>query len=820
MAQRMTVTMRETQDWRHGKLVRIGSTERVKNLNQQFHETRPNICLHGMRVYTRVYKETEGEEEVLRRGKAIAEVLSTMPPVIMPSELIVGQPGCRLRGTTIKPAMLGWLQSIDEFEVLDTRDYDPWKVTPEQKKELKDEILPYWKGKTVREICTKKAMELMPDEWGILMDTGVANISNYLHSVGSHINPPYDDIVVKGFKWYEARTMEKLAQLGKNEFEKAFFYEAVLKTIGGIKKWSENYRDRALELAANEEDRARASELKKIAEIIGRVPYEPARTLHEALQSIFFTQCFLWLEGSGCGFGLGRMDRFLYPYYQRDIESGALTKDQALELIECMWIKMTGIHWLISKMIAWAAPGYYPFQHVHVGGIDKDLKYYTNDLSYMFIEALLNVRTTQPTLCVLWHRDMPWELKAKTGELIAAGMGHPSIFNYEKLIEMRMNDDPGERWDELIWDAKPIGCVEPQGAGCRQFGHTAAGAINGGSMIELVFTRGIKRTGFIQVGEKVGLDTGPLQNFKAFDDFKDAVKKQMEYLVDMTIRGLWIGEKTIAEKNELLVQSIFTDDCIEKGVGCANGGARYPVGPHVQIIGIADLANSLASVKKCVYDNKTMTMDDLAKALEVDFAGFEDIHTKLVRAPKFGNDDDYVDDLAREMFMHFAKTVRKYRNLRGGTPGPCVVPTSANVPFGFEVGALPAPKGAMKPMADGVSPQQGTDILGPTASLKSVAKLPSAAFTGGTLTNIWLSGDSLKTEEGLRKWANLVDTYVYEGGYHLQVNTISKDTLLDAQIHPEKYPTLMVRVAGYSAYFVDLAQMTQDDIISRTEHKL
>jgi len=215
-----------------------------------------------------------------------------------------------------------------------------------------------------------------------------------------------------------------------------------------------------------------------------------------------------------------------------------------------------------------------------------------------------------------------------------------------------------------------------------------------------------------------------------------------------------------------------------------------------------------------------MTMDDLAKALEVDFAGFEDIHTKLVRAPKFGNDDDYVDDLAREMFMHFAKTVRKYRNLRGGTPGPCVVPTSANVPFGFEVGALPAPKGAMKPMADGVSPQQGTDILGPTASLKSVAKLPSAAFTGGTLTNIWLSGDSLKTEEGLRKWANLVDTYVYEGGYHLQVNTISKDTLLDAQIHPEKYPTLMVRVAGYSAYFVDLAQMTQDDIISRTEHKL
>jgi len=820
MAKQSTVTMLETQDWRQGKLVRIGSTERVKNLNQQFHETRPNICLHGMRIYTKVYKETEGESEVLRRGKAIAEVLSAMPPVIMPLELIVGQPGCRLKGTSIKPAMLGWLQAPDEFEELDTRDYDPWKVTPEQKKELKEKILPYWKDKTVREICTKKAMDLMPDEWGILIDTGVANITNYLHSIGSHINPPYDDIVAKGFKWYEGRAKEKLAQLGKNEFEKEFFYEAILKTIGGIKQWSENYRNHALDLAAKEKDRARASELKKIAEIVGRVPYEPARTLHEALQSMFFTQCFLWLEGSGCGFGLGRMDRFLYPYYQKDIESGALTKAQALELIECMWIKMTGIHWLLSKMIAWSTPGYYPFQQVHVGGIDKNLKYYANDLSYMFIEALLNVRTTQPTLCIMWHRDMPWELKVKTGELIAAGMGHPSIFNYEKLIEMRMNDDPAERWDELIWDVKPIGCVEPQGAGCKQFGHTAGGAINAGSMVELVFTRGLKRTGLLHIGEKVGLDTGPLQDLKSFEDFKGAVKKQMEYLVDLTMRGLWIAEKTIADKSELLIQSIFTDDCIEKGMGCANGGARYPVGPHVQIIGIADLANSLASVKKCVYDSKMVSLEELAKALEADFAGYEEVHKKLLKAPKYGNDDDYVDDLAREVFMHFAKTVRKYRNLRGGTPGPCAVPTSCNVPFGIEVGALPAPKGSMRPLADGISPQQGTDMLGPTASLRSVAKLPIAALTGGTITNIWLSGDSLLTEEGLHKWANLVDTYVYEGGYHLQMNTISKKTLLDAQIHPEKYPTLMVRVAGYSAYFVDLAKMTQDDIISRTEHKL
>ncbi len=820
MAQQITVTMHETQEWRQGKLVRIGSTDRVKNLNQQFHETRPNLCLHGMRIYTRVCQETEGESNILRRGKAIAGLLSEMPPVIMPSELIVGQPGCRLRGATIKPAMLGWLQAQEEFESLDTRDYDPWQVTPEQKKELKEQILPYWKNRTVREICTRRAVDLMPDEWRILMDTGVANISNYLHSVGSHINPPYNDIVARGFKWYEERAMEKLAGIGKHEFDRIYFYDAVLKAVDGIKQWSRNYRDYALELASQEKNPARVDELRKIAEITGRVPYEPARTFHEALQSIFFTQCFLWLEGSGCGFGLGRLDRYLYPYYRRDIESGILTRARALELIECMWIKLTGIHWIISKMIAWAAPGYYPFQHVHVGGIDKNLRYYTNDLSYMCIEALLNVRTTQPTLCILWHKDMPWELKMKTGELIAAGMGHPSIFNYEKLIEMRMNDDPAERWDDLIWDAKPIGCVEPQGAGCRQFGHTAAGAVNGGHMVELVFTRGLKRTGLAYIGEKVGLDTGPVQDLRSFEDFKNAVKRQMEYLVDMTIRGLWIGENTIAEENELIIQSIFTEDCIEKGVGCANGGARYPVGPHVQIIGIADLANSLAAVKKCVFDSKTVSMGDLAKALEADFAGYEDIRNKLAGAPKYGNDDDYVDDIAREMFMHFARTVRQYRNLRGGTPGPCVVPTSSNVPFGFEVGALPAPKGAMKPMADGISPQQGTDILGPTAALRSIAKLPSAAFTGGTLTNIWLSRDSLTTDEGLRKWAHLVDTYMYEGGYHLQINTISKEILQDAQIHPEKYPTLMVRVAGYSAYFVDLARMTQDDIISRTEHRL
>jgi formate C-acetyltransferase len=454
---------------------------------------------------------------------------------------------------------------------------------------------------------------------------------------------------------------------------------------------------------------------------------------------------------------------------------------------------------------------------VHVGGIGKDLKYYTNDLTYLFIDALLSVRTTQPTLCVLWHKDMPWALKAKAANLVSAGMGHPSIFNYEQLVNMRMNAEPGERWEDLIWDAKPIGCVETQGAGCRQFGHTDAAQLNGGSMVELVFTRGIKRVG-LHHGEKVGIDTGDPTKFKTFEEFKEATKKQMEFLIDATVRGLWIAEKIIAQYNELIIQSIFTDDCIESGKGAAAGGAVYGVGPYITLIGLADLTNSLASVKKCVFDDKSVTMEELLQALAANFKGYDSVYKKLMQATKFGNDNEYADDIAKEISYHFATTVRKYKNQRGGTIDPAVVPTTQNIPYGMEVGALPSPRLATTPLADGVSPQQGTDLSGPTAVLKSVAGLPHVAFTGGTLTNLWVSGESLKTEAGIAKFINLIDTYVYNGGYHVQVNSIDKKTLQEAQNHPEAFPTLMVRVAGYSAYFVDLAKATQNDIIARTEH--
>jgi len=318
------------------------------------------------------------------------------------------------------------------------------------------------------------------------------------------------------------------------------------------------------------EDSVRAAELKKIADITGRVPYEPATNFYEALQSMYFCQCFLWMEGCGVGFNLGRADRFLLPYYEKDITDGTLSREQALELIECLWIKLTGIHNIKSHRHSKFAPGYFPYQQVHVGGIGKDLKYYANDLSYLFIDALLSVRTTQPTMCILWHKDMPWKLKAQSAELVAAGMGHPSIFNYDLLIKMRMNAEPPERWEDLIWDAKPIGCVETQGAGCRQFGHTSAGEINGGSIAEMVFTRGIKRLG-LHAGEKTGVDTGDPVKFTTFDEFKAAAKKQIDYLVDIMVPGLWMGEKIIAQYNELIIQSIFTDDCIERGTGVAAG---------------------------------------------------------------------------------------------------------------------------------------------------------------------------------------------------------------------------------------------------------
>ena len=400
-----------------------------------------------------------------------------------------------------------------EVETFNTREYDPWEITEAQKKELREEILPYWKNKTVRERWFKQAKEALPNEWWILTDTTVADLRNFLHAPGSHISPPDEFIIHNGFKAYEKRVQEKLAALPAEEFEKGQFYRAVLAAIDGIRQWSKNYQAKALELAAKETDPVRAAELKEIAEITGRVPYEPARNFREALQSIYFAQCFLWMEGCGVGFNLGRADRYLLPFYEADLANGTLTREQAMELVECLWLKLTAIHGIRSHRHSRFAPGYFPYQQVHVGGIGKDLKYYTNELTYMFIDALLSVRTTQPTLCVLWHKDMPWALKAKAAKLVAGGMGHPSIFNYELLVNMRMNAEPGERWEDLIWDAKPIGCVETQGAGCRQFGHTDAAQLNGGSMVEMVLTRGVKRVG-LHAGEKTGIDTGDPTKFQ------------------------------------------------------------------------------------------------------------------------------------------------------------------------------------------------------------------------------------------------------------------------------------------------------------------
>jgi formate C-acetyltransferase len=820
MSSAAQVTMRETMEFRSGKVVSIGSTDRVQRLSAQFHASRPTICLDAIEAYTRVYRESEGEPEILLRGWGIREVLATMPPVIMPDELIVGQPGSKLRSMNVRPATTGWLQNPGEVEMFDVREYDPWKITAEQKKELREEILPYWKNKSVRERWFRQAREIFsPSEMAILTDTTVADMRNFIHAPGSHISPPYDEIIAKGFRGYEQRIDQKLAGLADEDFERKLFYKAALAAIDGIKQWCKNYRQKALELAEIESDPTRVAELRQIADVTGRVPYEPAQTFREALQSIFFVQCFLWMEGCGVGFNIGRADRFLYPYYKRDISSGTLTNAEAMELVECLWIKLTGIHNIKSHRHSKFSPGYFPYQQVHVGGIGKDLKYYTNELSYLFIDALLSVRTTQPTLCVLWHRAMPWELKARAAKLVAAGMGHPSIFNYEQLVNMRMNAEPGERWEDLIWDAKPIGCVETQGAGCRQFGHTDAAQLNGGSIVEMVFTRGIKRVG-LHAEEKISIDTGDPTKFATFEDFKAATKKQMEYLVDTAVHGLLMGEKVIAQYNELLIQSMFTDDCIERGKGVANGGAVYNVGPALTLIGLADIANSLAAVKKCVFDDKSVSMEELLKALAADFNGYEMAYKKLMQAPKYGNDDENADDIAREMSLHFAKTVRKHKNKEGSTIDPSVVPTAQNVPYGVEVGALPSPRLATTPLAEGVSPQQGTDLSGPTAVLKSVASLPHAAYTGGTLTNLWVSADSLKTESGVVKFINLVDTYVYNGGYHVQINSISKKTLKEAQNHPEAFPTLMVRVAGYSAYFVDLAKATQNDIIARTDHTL
>lgn len=806
----------DSEQYRQGMAVALGSTERIRRLNERLHSTPQTLCLHRARAYTSVYAETEGEPTVLRRAKALKRTLEDLPVTIGEDELIVGRRACKPRCVPVVPECHGgWL--LRDLEGLPSRPQDPFQVPPEQMAEAR-QILEAWKGKTLYDHWVKSCP---PEVASKAIRTGWADASAGVFFLGYHFTPPWEKIINSGLQPFEEQVRRRLSQLdlaNPRDMGKEHFLHALLLTLEAVRGFASRYAGEALRLAESEADGKRRQELRQIAEACQRVPYQGATSFYEAIQSMWLVHVVLHIEATGPVITPGRFDQYMYPFYRADIQKGVLTREEAQELVEHLFISMTNNLFLYDSLTAKGAAGFTQFQVISVGGIDASGRDASNDLSYLCMDAVKSVRTVQPDLVLLCHpRETPYGLKMKAAELVQLGLGLPKFINTEtnkvQLMELGYSRDEAS----LGWVR---GCSEPYGPGSKQFGHTAGSIVNLPLSLEMALFDGIKRTpGQNGSGQRLGLATGDPTTLESFDRFMAAFRMQIaKQIEDAHIAGSY-AEIAQAGSFPQLLQSLLTDDCIGRCLPANAGGARITVGPGVAFPGgWATVGNSLAAVKKLVYEGQKISMADLVKAIDANFEGYRDIQQKLINdAPKYGNDDDYVDDLTKEVFVFASAEVRKHTGPMGNRNVPGTDVSVAHIAHGSFVWATPDGREAGTPLSDNVGPMSQTDKEGPVAQINSVTKL-GLERQFGSIHNLYLT--NIDSDEKKHRMIDLIDTYHSRGGHHLQANCIDKDVLLDAQKHPEKYPTLMVRVAGYVAYFVQLSKKVQDQIIARTSIKL
>jgi formate C-acetyltransferase len=786
---------------------------RIQRLREQYFRQRPILCHEKALATTQAYRENENDPIILRRAKAFKKTCETKTVLIQNDELIVGNAGCLPRAGVYCPELSLWAEK--ELDTLEHREFDPYVVTEQTKKTLREEVFPYWKGKTLEE----HILEKLPEKTRrVTTESGVIDLSLKLANGSGEIAPGYPKVLSKGFIGIKKEAEEKLKRLNPEEDQSAIdFLKAICICCEGIITLAKRYAIEARRLAEAETSASRKGELLKIAEICEWVPANPARTFYEALQSIWFVQIGLYIEATAPSYSPCRMDQYLYPFYKKDIEEGRLTKEQAQELLECLWIKFAENVWMQNDNAVRYFAGYMPFQMINVGGVNEGGEDASNELSYMFLQASIDVRLFQPTISILVDPCTPDDLLEKACELSKLGDGHPSFLNNQCAIEMILRHGFGIPLEEAR-NAVVIGCSEPQTWSGSMFQWTAGPYYNVGALIELALSDGFHHMSQEYIGARTG---DPLQ-FEKYEDFYDAIKEQFSYLMkEYIVPANLAMEEGHEECLPLPYASSFHDNCIEKGKDLIMGGARYNSGPGINCIGIADGPNSLAAVKKLVFEEKVISMAELIRAIEANFEGFEDIRRLLLnRAPKWGNDNEYVDWIGRDLADFLVEEIGKYKGKKGNKLLSLLIPTSSHVPMGLAAWALPEGRKAGVPLADSIAPLQGTDVNGPTAVIKSITRLGLENHTIGSIFNMRFSPTVLEGEKGTKNLAALVRTYCELGGYHVQFNVVSNETLRAAQANPSEYQSLMVRVAGYSAYFVELPRELQDDIIARTEHTL
>ena len=830
----------------------IPKSPRIQKLVDALYEHMPVIESARAKLITESYKETEGEPIITRRAKAFAHILHNIPIIIRDNELIVGSSTIAPRGCQTFPEFsYEWLEA--ELDTVATRTADPFEIAEETKAELK-EADKYWKGKTTSELATS----YMAPEAIKAIEHNIFTPGNYFYNGVGHVTVKYWEVLETGFEGIMEKAQKELdgCSVGDGNYaRKSHFLEAVILSCKAVIDYAGRYAKLAQEMAAQTSDPVRKQELFVIAENCSRVPAKGAQNFYEACQSFWFVQQLLQMESSGHSISPGRFDQYMYPYYKKDMEAGTITREFAQELMDCIWVKLNDLNKCRDAASAEGFAGYSLFQNLIAGGQNKEGEDVTNDLSVMCIQASMHVHLPAPSLSVRVWNGSPHEFLIKAAELTRTGIGLPAYYNDEVIIPALQNRGLS------LEDAREyniIGCVEPQKAGKTEGWHDAA-FFNMCRPLELVFSNGMDK------GEMVGIPTGDVTQMKTFDEFFDAYKKQMEYCISLLVNADNAIDVAHAERCPLPFLSCMIDDCLKEGKSVQEGGAVYNfTGP--QGFGIANMADGLFAIRKLVYEDKKVSMKELKEALawnydkgldaqsagdmtemimkamqkagrDVDastaeglmktFMGmkpgeqktqrFKEIHDMIDEVPKFGNDIPEVDYFAREVAYTYSKPLQKYNNPRGGKFQAGLYPVSANVPLGGQTGATPDGRYAHTPVADGVSPSAGKDVKGPTAAATSVSRLDHFIVSNGTLFNQKFHPSALSGREGLEKFVALIRGYFDQKGMHMQFNVVDRQTLLDAQEHPEKYKHLVVRVAGYSALFTTLSRSLQDDIIRRTE---
>ena len=779
--------------------------DRVNRLKARVMSTKPEMDLENARILTEGFIEATGQPLVIKKAHAFRKQCREKTVTIWPDELIVGCSGSKTRAG-ILCADACWSVLNDELDTISTRKYDPFILKDKDRTIFEEIIRPYWKGRSNYEEWQAQ----VPDEIRDLRDAGVVYIDRKAVRGFGETTCGYEIVINEGMNGIVKKIKETMAGIdaaSPGGIEKINYLKALLISAEGICTLAERYAGEADRQAQETSDPDRKKELLEIAEICRHVPANPARTFKEALQSFYIYQICLFMEQNAASYNPGRMDQYLWPFYKADIEAGRTTPDKAQELINCLWVKFSEPCLFQDKVTAEFAAGYPMFQNVCVGGLDATGRDAVNDLSYMILQATMDVQLYQPSLSVRYNMAKnPNAFLRKCVDLIALGTGFPAFHNDEEGIKMMMNK--GVPLGEAL-DWNPCGCVETNLSG-RLRAYTALADINLGSMVEFVLLNGKSR----KLNKIVSAQTGDPVAFDSFDQFLNAIKSQIAYAVRAVVIGSHLIDD-ICMNRPVPALSLSFKECIESAKDYAWGGAKYNTGNGIICIGVADLINSVAAIKHVIYDTKSATMAEMLEALDRNFAGSEKIWKLCCDAPKYGNDNPEVDDMAADLFTFIADEIEKYHSKFGKmTPG--ILPVSGNTPFGLEVGALPSGREAWKPLADGVSPSGGTDFNGPSSVLKSVAKLQHARFVQGTLLNMKVDPALLSSEHGVLNMMSLLKSMCSLGVYHVQFNVIDQEKLIEAQKHPEEYEGLLVRVAGYTAYFTELGKDVQDEIIGRT----